>query len=246
MYTTYRNQVTNELRQAKAKYFEDQFEANENNMKKTWEVINSVIKPKKVNSNVTISNEQGNYYKETKIPSTFIDHFTSTPDLLTSNIPPTQHKAESYLKNRVKQSFRAYKTDPKEINSIIDDLKDNGNKVNLIATSALAGSKHIISPIICHLINLFVQQGYFPDELKIGCITPIFKNGDREKVNNYRPICSLSPLSKIIEKIINNRMLAFLDKYNILSKTQFGFRKNMGTESALLTYIDNIQNALNK
>ena len=41
-------------------------------------------------------------------------------------------------------------------------------------------------------------------------------------------------------------MLAFLDKYNILSKTQFGFRKNMGTESALLTYIDNIQNALNK
>ena len=40
-------------------------------------------------------------------------------------------------------------------------------------------------------------------------------------------------------------MLAFLDKYNILSKTQFGFRKKMGTETALLNYIDNLQQELN-
>ncbi|CAL4156996.1 unnamed protein product, partial [Meganyctiphanes norvegica] len=52
-------------------------------------------------------------------------------------------------------------------------------------------------------------------------------------------------LSKIIEKVINNRMVHFLDDFNILSKTQFGFRKNMGTETALLNYIDNIQEALN-
>ena len=246
VYTRFRNQVTNELRQAKAKYFEDQFETNENNIKQTWEIINSVIKSKKVNTKITVSDEQGNFCNETGIPDTFVDHFTSIASKLTSNIPPTQQKAETYLQDRVKQSFCVYQVDPNEINTIIDDLKDNGNKVNSIATSALVGSKHIISPIICHLINLFVQQGYFPDELKHGCITPLYKNGDREKVNNYRPICSLSPLSKIIEKVINNRMLAFLDKFNIFSKTQFGFRKNMGTESALLTFIDNIQNVLNK
>ena len=40
-------------------------------------------------------------------------------------------------------------------------------------------------------------------------------------------------------------MVHFLDDFNILSKTQFGFRKNMGTETALLNYIDNIQEALN-
>ena len=91
---------------------------------------------------------------------------------------------------------------PIEIKNMIDDLKDNGNKVNSVATSVLQDSKHIITPILCHLINLFVQQGYFPDNLKTGCITPIFKTGDREKVNNYRPVCSLSPLSKIIEKVI--------------------------------------------
>ena len=121
------------------------------------------------------------------------------------------------------------------------DLKDNGNKVNSVAISVLESCKHIISPILCHLINLCVQQVYFPDNLKTGCITPIFKKGDKEKVNNYRPVCSLSPLSKIIEKAINNRMVKYLDKFKLFSETQFGFRKNMGTENALLNYIDNIQ-----
>ena len=134
---------------------------------------------------------------------------------------------------------------PNEVDTVIMNLKDNGNKVNTIATSVLVESKHIITPILCHLINLFVQQGYFPENLKLGCITPIFKSGDKKKANNYRPVCSLSPLSKIIEKVINNRMVNFLEEHEILSKTQFGFRKNMGTETALLNYIDHIQNELN-
>ena len=92
---------------------------------------------------------------------------------------------------------------------------------------------------------MFVEQGYFPENLKVGCITPIFKGGEKDKVNNYRPVCSLSSLSKIIEKVIANRMVNFLEDSDILSKTQFGFRKNMGTETALLNYIDNIQNQLN-
>ena len=40
-------------------------------------------------------------------------------------------------------------------------------------------------------------------------------------------------------------MIDFLEDYNIFSKTQFGFRKNMSNETALLHYINNIQNALN-
>ena len=46
-YTEFRNKLTTELRQAKTKYYEEQFEMNTNNTKKTWEVINSVIKSKK-------------------------------------------------------------------------------------------------------------------------------------------------------------------------------------------------------
>ena len=47
LYTVFRNKVTSELRLAKTKYFEEQFEKHADNIKKTWEVINSVIKSKK-------------------------------------------------------------------------------------------------------------------------------------------------------------------------------------------------------
>ena len=148
------------------------------------------------------------------------------------------------IKNKVQPSFMLPPIDQNDIITIIDNLKDNGNNINTIATSVIVGSKYILAPILSHLINLYCQQGYFPDNLKLGCISPIYKNGDREKVNNYRPVCSLSPFSKIIEKAINNCMIKFIDKHNIFSKTQFGFRKNMGTETALLHYTDSIQKAL--
>ena len=57
---------------------------------------------------------------------------------------------------------------------------------------------------------------------------------------------TLSPISKIIEKVVNNRMVDFIEDQEIFSNTQFGFRKNMGTETALTNYIDYIQTELNK
>ena len=175
VYTVFRNKVTSELRLAKTKYFEEQFEKYADNIKKTWEVINSVIKSKKNNnSKVFLSDDDGNYCDDSKTPSEFIQHFASIPQQLASKIPPTERIASSYLNDRVQQSFFMSPITPEEINLIIADLNDNGNKVNSVATSVLESCKHIISPILCHLINLFVQQGYFPDNLKTEFITPIF------------------------------------------------------------------------
>ncbi|CAL4106451.1 unnamed protein product, partial [Meganyctiphanes norvegica] len=200
-------------------------------VKKSWEVINSVIRSKKARSKVSITDDEGKSLNDSVVPGNFIDYFTNIAKELTSQISQSQYTAASFLQDRIQHNFIISPISPIEVNSIIDELKNNGNTANSIATTVLEESKHILTPIICHLIDLFVQQGYFPDNLKLGCITPIFKNGDKEKVNNYRPVCSLSPLSKIIEKVINNRMTHFLDDFNILSKTQFGFRKNMSTET---------------
>ena len=83
IYTDFRNKVTYQLRQAKAKYYDEKFEANAGNIKKTWEVINSVIKPKKVRPKVSLTDETGNKHKESLIPNTFKDYFTNTADKLT-------------------------------------------------------------------------------------------------------------------------------------------------------------------
>ena len=89
-----------------------------------------------------------------------------------------------------------------------------------------------------------IENGYFPEELKMGCITPVFKKGDKTSVSSYRPVCSLSSFSKILERIIYDRMLKFIDVHKIFSESQFGFRKGVSTETALIDFIDYVHKGL--
>ena len=94
-----------------------------------------------------------------------------------------------------------------EIGNAILDLKDNGCGLYKLSTKVLIKIKPTLCKILEYIFNLCVNNGYFPEELKLGCITPVFKKGDKLNVENYRPICSLSPLSKIFERIIYDRMM---------------------------------------
>ena len=105
-----------------------------------------------------------------------------------------------------------YPIDKREIECAINDLKNNGRRVHKISSSVLKQSKSIISDILVFIFNLCITQGYFPTELKTGCLTPIFKSGSKNYVYNYRPVCSLSPFSKIIERVTYNRMIDFIEK----------------------------------
>ena len=79
--------------------------------------------------------------------------------------------------------------------------------------------------------------------LKIAKVTPVFKAGDRSSLGNYRPISVLPVFSKILEKIIYNRVYNFLNHHNALFPNQFGFQTNHSTEHAILKLVDNITKA---
>ena len=64
-----------------------------------------------------------------------------------------------------------------------------------------------------------------PDDLKIAKIIPVYKSDDKKIVSNYRPISVLPAFSKILEKLVYNRLLDFINQHNLLSKDQYGFRK---------------------
>ena len=86
------------------------------------------------------------------------------------------------------------------------------------------------------LFNIFkssIHKGIFPDPLKSAKVKPVFKSGDVSEVGNYRPISILPFFSKIIEKIMYNRVYSYLIEHNLLYNKQFGFRKNNSTEHAL-------------
>ena len=60
---------------------------------------------------------------------------------------------------------------------------------------------NIVKPLT-HICNSSFQTGRFPDLYKIAKIIPVYKNGDKNNVNNYRPISLLTSISKILEKLV--------------------------------------------
>ena len=78
-----------------------------------------------------------------------------------------------------------------------------------------------------------MRLGEFPNELKLGRITPIYKKDEVDNMANYRPISTLPILGKIFEKIIYSRLYKFMSSKDIISDSQFGFRKQHSTSHAI-------------
>ena len=76
--------------------------------------------------------------------------------------------------------------------------------------------------------------------MKIAKVTPVFKGGDSADLSNYRPISVLPCFSKILERLMYNRLYKHLSNSKILYPKQFGFQKGHSTDHALLQLVDQI------
>lgn len=115
-----------------------------------------------------------------------------------------------------------------------------------IPTRLLKDATPEIAKPIAHLVNLTISMGQIPLEWKEGKGTPIFKSGNKDDENNYRPISMLPLISKIMKCAIQVQLLAFLGENNILSIYQSGFRKRHSTKTAIVNLTDHILEHTNK
>ena len=166
VYTNYRNKLTADLKKTKAKYYENEFKKNSANLKKTWSIINDVLKPKKANNAINLINEHGNKLQEQNVSTKFVDYFTSIAENLTNQMPNSNSNPEDYLTNRNPNTFVYSPTTDKNVSDVINDLKDNGVGIYKISNSVLKYVSNELSPILAQIINICINQGYFPSELK--------------------------------------------------------------------------------
>lgn len=101
----------------------------------------------------------------------------------------------------------------------------------------------LLQPLL-HIYILSLRTGTFPVKWKESYIVPIFKNGDRHDVRNYRPISKLCVFSKIFEKIIYDLLLTFTkDKF---VSEQHGFLPGRSTETNLVQFVDGVIESMDK
>ena len=117
------------------------------------------------------------------------------------------------------------------INSLKDHLSEGPDNISVLL---LKNCVYILSFILCKIFNMSLESGIFPDVWKISYITPLYKNGDRSEISNYRAITKFSLVSKVFEKIVSYKLKCKLE--GILTDYQHGFVRGRSTVTNLLTY----------
>jgi hypothetical protein len=94
------------------------------------------------------------------------------------------------------------------------------------------------------IYNSSLESGTFPEQLKIAKMIPVHKKGYTRDINNYRPIASLSVFSKLLEKLVYNRIIAFIERNGIITDAQHGFKANRSMVTALQDFVNDVQTAI--
>ena len=128
-----------------------------------------------------------------------------------------------------------------EIHTIIKEFEND--KASDISISVLIKCAPFISEHLSQFLNSFMRLGIFPQKLKVGKVSPIFKKGDVQLFDNYRQFRFCQFLARYLKRYYN-RLYSFLTSEGMMYKKQFGFRKHHSTAHAINYSINQIINEL--
>ena len=89
-----------------------------------------------------------------------------------------------------------------------------------------------------------LDEAHLPEDWRKSNIIPIFKKGNKSEALNYRPISITSIVVRTLERIIKTKLVQYLDRNNLISPDQHGFRSKRSTVTQLLEYLEDITSSL--
>jgi hypothetical protein len=212
-----------------------------------WKILKGVINKKKSSKAPSKFNINGKEVTDKKqISHSFNQFFVNIGKDLAKQIPVSSKNPLDYIENYSQNSMVVNPVDHTEVRKIIMSLKNCSTGWDNIQTKILKQTHVLYIEVITHVLNLSLTQGLFPDTMKIARVIPLFKSGDSLQISNYRPVSILPVFSKLLERLMYNRLLNFINRHNILYKYQFGFRAKHSTNMALIILVDKIASAIDK
>ena len=247
-YKTHRNLYQKAIRTAKKQHYGNKIRANSGNPKKTWETLNEILGRKTGAESIDKININGiPVTTPINIASHFNDFFTKIGTKISESVLPVMKNAEDYVVyDHVFPDMNLTNTTPEHILKIIKGMQPkNSNDIDGQSTKLIKLIGLEISCPLAHIFNLSLSSGNFPSKLKQCRVIPIFKSGSRLECDNYRPISLLNSISKVLEKIVCEKLIYHLETNNLLYVHQYGFLPNRSTEQNLLQITKYITEALN-
>ena len=150
----------------------------------------------------------------------------------------TGNEHKPFLKNTYTDSFYLSPVSPSEVSKLLTKLKDASPGYDTISPNIVKSNNEPLVTPLTHIFNLSFSTGRIPWELKLANVIPLFKTSNPCMFNNYRPISILPVFSKILEKLMYQRLLKYLNSKKIIYDYQFGFLRNHTTFDALISLVD--------
>ena len=253
LYRTLRNKISSLIKESKEPTYKSKIETGQDDPRSIWKIFKEFGASSKRGNNdkiLGININEEIVTDESVLADTFNDYFVNIASKLKEPITqPDFTNSENLLTQRSqKMSNLNYRTLTRILSfpffSKLDISKSTG--LDGIGPRFLKLSSGVITTSITFIVKKCLETSTFPLSWKRANVTPLYKNGPRDEINNYRPISVLPTLTKLIEKFIQKHLPSFLNEFGVIHKSQSGFRPGHSTETALLLMTENWLKAINE
>ena len=234
-----KQEIRNLSRSIKNHYFEERKQNVRRkivpgNNKSLWDAVKIArdIEPTPLPAKI---NKGGTIYDRNDAPEAFADFFKHKITDLERNL---KIKNDVYNGSKIIKSAETNFMTHERVVECLKEIKvKNSEGYDRIPMRILNEGAEVLGYPLSVLFNKIYEQNVIPEQWKVAKVLPLHKKGDREEVNNYRPISNLCSTSKIFEKLILRRLEEIGKENNIdlTGKEQHGFKKNRSTVTASLT-----------
>ena len=237
-YRMYRNTLVRLKSHVKREYYESLFKKIGKNSYLLWNVVNNIVRKTSNKNDITEIDYEGiKCTTKSSICDVFNKHFATAGTKVSTSIsgnPDNKKPALAYVK-QVTNNFLLSPVSESYICRIVKGLKPKRSTgYDDISNALLQQLIHVIKLPLAVVFNKSIQFGIYPDLMKLAKVIPLHKGGLSSVPDNYRPISLLPVLSKVLERIIYEKLVAHLDANDVLYPKQFGFRKHHSTTDAIL------------
>ena len=241
-YNKYRQMYNTLIKARKKLYYSDLLHANKSNPKKTWQILNSFCGKNSIKSEITtIKNGDTLITDKKEIAQSFNLHFATIAEKVVSSIPKSNVSHKSYLPTQSSYIFSLPTIVSDTILEMLNLLESKSSQDGCgMSIKFLKNIAYEIAYPLSLIFNLIFTTGKIPKQFKSSRTVPIFKSGDPQDVNNYRPIGLINVFSKIMEKIVCKYLSSFLEENDLLYKHQYGFRRRHSTIHPIIHFLNKV------
>ena len=250
-YKKLRNDIVKRKRKAEKDYYATKIKENWKDLKGMWGILKMAMNQvSNKNSLPTAFNHDGKWINNKKVNAeNFNDFYSKVGPKANASIQRSQKAAEHFLeKHQDKNTYSIFTPTFREKDIILAAHKLNrktSTDAYGVSQAIMLDDIEFLAKPMSHLMNQSIATGICPDGSKISRVIPIYKDkGHNYLYDNYRPISLIPALSKIMERLICDKIMEFLARFKVLYKSQYGFRKNRNTTHATLDFLKTIESAL--